>query len=406
MWAAVPARPAAEAVVQRHERQAPDPASCYPAARCLESAREALAAGEYELAHTLAWRAHQQGSTHEASLLFVLARAQVLSGRAGGAIVTLERLARLGVATGVADDPEFAPVRALPDWPIVEAMFAKQSGPIERTRVALTLPPGVSVSDLAWDNVSRRWLLASAADARILVVGEGERVLSTLVAGATAGFGDSLHRLAIDTERGDLWVVSAANADAGGSRLHRLQLISGRPLATIDGGGHGEIVAVQAVGDGRVVAISRRGTLGRVAAGSRRVVAGKDAKGPTLHAAAFSPSAGGLLAASPDGLFRIDPVTGRVTPVEATGGFSLDGLSGVCAADKAVYVLQAGALGVRRVVQLHFAGRDSAPTAEIVDQNLRDGSTPVACAVADGRLHYVARRGDGSHVIRALAAVR
>lgn len=378
------------------------PASCYPSKACLDQARAALARGEFELGHTLAWRAHQQGSAPDASLLYLLARAQVLSGRTGGAIVTLERLARLGVATGVADDPEFAPVRALPDWPIVAAMFEKQSGTIERTRIALTLPAGVSVSDLAWDGVSRRWLMASASDARVLVVGEGERVLSTLVGGAAAGFSAPLAGLAIDTTRGDLWVLSRPAADTGRTRFHRLQLISGRPLASIDATAGTDFVSVQSAGDGRLLAVASDGATARLAPEARRLVAGRRIDGLAITATAYSPALGGLLAASPRGLFLVNPATGRASAIEAADGFALDGLSGVCASGRTAFVLQTGALGVRRVVQLHFGAGGAAPRAEIIDQNLPEGSTPVACAVADNRLHYVARHDDGSEVIRAL----
>jgi hypothetical protein len=357
------------------------------------------------LAHTLAWRAHQQGGGHDASLLYLLARTQVLSGRAGGAIVTLERLARLGVATGVADDPDFAPVRALPDWPIVAAMFEKESGPIERTRVALTLPAGVAVSDLAWDGVSRRWLLASAGEPRVLVVGEGERVLSTLV-GASANFGAPLAHLAIDTERGDLWVLSRPDGASGAaSRLHQLQLISGRPLAAIEAETGRELVSVHPVGGGRVMAVARDGGLVRVDSRRRRA-AGSPRGEDVVSAAAFSEALGGVLAASPRGLFRVDAATGRRAPITAANGFALDGLSGICANGRTAFVLQTGALGLRRVVQLHFDGQAAAPVPEIVDQNLADGSTPIACEVADGRLHYVARRDDGSYVIRVLGVGR
>jgi hypothetical protein len=78
--------------------------------------------------------------------------------------------------------------------------------------------------------VSRRFLFGDEAGRRLFVVGEGSQRASALVSADSAGFQD-ITALAIDVRRGDLWVASAATGGEAAA-IHRLQLISGRPIAT------------------------------------------------------------------------------------------------------------------------------------------------------------------------------
>ena len=63
---------------------------------------------------------------------------------------------------------------------------------------------------------------------KVIVVGEGSTQAVDLVGPASAGFHE-ISAMGIDAKRGDLWVASAAAAGGAGA-LHRLQLVSGRPL--------------------------------------------------------------------------------------------------------------------------------------------------------------------------------
>jgi hypothetical protein len=87
---------------------------------------------------------------------------------------------------------------------------------------------------LAHDGVSGRYVLADSAHRKLVIVDERAHHLVDLVDAASAGFND-ITALVIDARRGDLWVVSGSEADgehAAASVLHRVQLISGRPLAS------------------------------------------------------------------------------------------------------------------------------------------------------------------------------
>jgi hypothetical protein len=95
--------------------QAPPP-ECGQWQQCRQLALDAAAHEDYETFHNLAWRAVQTGPRNDTDLMYLLARAQSLSGRPGDALVMLQRLARMGVQTDAATNEDFRRVRALPGW--------------------------------------------------------------------------------------------------------------------------------------------------------------------------------------------------------------------------------------------------------------------------------------------------
>src|SRR5437763_16460706 len=99
------------------------PPACADAASCRAEAEAAAGRGEYETFHDLAWRAVQKGRPNDPALMFLLARAQALSGRPDDAIVMLGRLADLHapIDLSLAD---FDRARRLPAW---SALLAKVS---------------------------------------------------------------------------------------------------------------------------------------------------------------------------------------------------------------------------------------------------------------------------------------
>src|SRR4029079_3948405 len=81
---------------------------------------------------------------------------------------------------------------------------------------------------LAYDSVSRRFLVGDLYARKLLVVGEGSDHVVDLVRAESARCQD-VTAIEIDPRRGDLWVVSTGPTDGTGA-LHKLQLISGRML--------------------------------------------------------------------------------------------------------------------------------------------------------------------------------
>src|SRR5438128_7538880 len=78
--------------------QSPREGDCVEWHACRQLALAAADSGEYENFHDLAWRAVQTGPPKDSSLMYLLARAQALSGRPHDALIMLQRLAAMGVA--------------------------------------------------------------------------------------------------------------------------------------------------------------------------------------------------------------------------------------------------------------------------------------------------------------------
>jgi hypothetical protein len=93
---------------------------------CSELALEARARGAYETFHDLAWRAVQTGTPNDPDLMYLLARAQALSGRRRDALIMLRRLAEAGQLRDAATDEDFRRVRDVPEW---QGILAIANGP-------------------------------------------------------------------------------------------------------------------------------------------------------------------------------------------------------------------------------------------------------------------------------------
>jgi len=256
--------------------------------------------------------------------MFILARAQALSGRPHDALVMLDRLAQMGISSDVDANDDFARAKQLPEWPAVAARIeqlrnaavpdpaapapaapagapkpaARRSArapaakpapkraaaspkpaaaappepaaaappepappstasppptpasepapspaatpaptpaspapaPVARSEAVRFLTDRKTVVGFAYDAVSRRYLFGDRVARKLIVVSEGSNHPLDLVRAESAGFLD-IGAFAVDDRRGDLWVVTGADADGAGT-LHRLQLVSGRPLKT------------------------------------------------------------------------------------------------------------------------------------------------------------------------------
>ena len=232
----------------------PAASACTDLADCRAQALAAAARGDSETFHDLAWRTLQKGKPNDPASMYLLARAQALSGRPGDALVMLGRIADPLIARDAVTGEEFRFVRLLPGWPALEAKLTGNPAPPDAAPApaapiaphaplaplapsALPTPAFVfSAADvvpvgLAHDSVSRRFVLGDRKARRLLVIDEISHHVVTYVSAATAGFYEHLAAFTIDARRGDLWVVSnQGEADASTSVLHKLQLVSGRTL--------------------------------------------------------------------------------------------------------------------------------------------------------------------------------
>ena len=287
--------------------------TCARSKECQQLAMDAAEREEFETFHSLAWRAVQTGQPNDADLMFMLARAQALSGRPDDALVMLGRLADRGILhPDVEKLDDFSRVRDMAGWPkLLEKMHGIRSAaaptapapPTERaappappappapshvvppsrparaskrpaepgappvsrapnvaddtTRAAapatsvIPLPSTVSAPvAMAYDKVSSRLIVADDSTGTLKVVSE---VSGNEVDLVSRGWGGGYHSnaLVIDSKRGDLWVVGTRIDKRRESVVHRLQLISGRMLYSVP--------LAEDAGDSRFAAVALSG---------------------------------------------------------------------------------------------------------------------------------------------------
>lgn len=154
-----------------------------------------------------------------------------------------------------------------------------------------------------------------------MIVDEVSHHVVNYASAATAGFYDDLTAFAIDPRRGDLWVTSAKGDDADTtSRVHKLQLVSGRTLMQVrlpETAGATKLVGVAVTPDGTVYAIDAISSrLFRARPGARQMdlVTRLDVHNPT---AITAPDDRALYVGSDDGLARVDLATNTVSRVKS-----------------------------------------------------------------------------------------
>src|SRR5262245_56253638 len=109
---------------------AADPApACQEWHECQRLALGAYARGDYEQFHDLAWRTLQTGPARNPELMYLLARAQSLSGRPHDALIMLSRLADMGFIGDAATDDDFRAVRQLRQWVELAATITAATPP-------------------------------------------------------------------------------------------------------------------------------------------------------------------------------------------------------------------------------------------------------------------------------------
>lgn len=414
------------------------PQDCPDWRACRDSAMAAASHEEYEAFHDYAWRAVQKGPKNDPDLMLLLARAQSLSGRPGDALVMLTRLVDMGVATDALTSPDFRRVRALAGWPALERRLSElpnaepanappapvpvttAEAPAARPSARITEPPppalppssaeaapaealrfattGITPDGLAYDGVSRRFLIADRNARKLAVVDEFSQHVATL-AGAQAAFGD-IEAIEIDARAGDLWVVSSEPpAAGGGTTLHKLQLISGRVLSTFTippALAPARFVDLAVVNGGSILVLDTIGRIFRL-------------KGATLELAGPAPPGGTSLApgdngavyvTTSDALIRVDLATRTAAPVIPSAGAELSGLFHLRWHRGALVGVQRLTAGAR-VVRLHM-GRGGRAVLAVDVLDTIDAPTG-AITISGNTLYYFATKGAGELVLKKVA---
>ena len=416
--------------------------------QCQQQATEAYDRGDYERFHDLAWRAVQTGRANDPALMYLLARAQSLSGRPHDALVMLGRLLERGIAADAATNDDFRAVRALSEWPDLEARLAavtasggraefppptssRAAGAPRPAAPAAPIPPSTSApapavnpappastdampaaedalraagtvaspAGLAYDRVSSRFVVADGLRHKLVVIDERSRHVLDLVTARSAGFFD-ITGFDVDAVRGDLWVVSAepsADAGRGATALHKIQLVSGRPLERIvvpDDQRPCRLTDVAVTPNGTVFVLDGEGSrLLRFQPSTRTLLPVAELRLPgTVTLAPVSDHI--VYVAHKSGIVRVDTATGKVAPLTGSREDALAGVERMRWMRDSLFGIQRLPDGRRHSVRIRLANGRAA-SIDIIDPGLSldEGA---AAAVSDDEF-YVAVHQAGAH---------
>jgi hypothetical protein len=258
--------------------------------------------------------------------------------------------------------------------------------------------PRISVVGLAYDGVSRRFVFGDRIGRKLVVVSEGSNHALDLVRADAAGFHD-ISAIDIDSARGDLWVASGDLSDGSGT-LHRLQLVSGRPLKSYriaQGAGSVNPVDVSVTRAGTVLVLDANGRIFAL----RRGATSLERIAHTNVTDAASLAVGGdeafAYVAHHDGIARVDLRTGKSTPLGAPKAVSLGGLRRIVWHRTALVAL-AGEGASTRITRLalNASGRAVARVTSIEPETATAGDTSMTIAGDD--LFFLAPAGGSEFV--------
>lgn len=397
---------------------------CHEWRHCRQLANDAATRQDFETFHDLAWRTVQTGPKNDPELMYLLARAQSLSGRPDDALVMLRRLAGLGLPNDAATNDDFRRVRDLTGW--VEGKAPGVSGGAADVRLKAGAPrnaaeaaevattsatPGLRFTTpefipagLAYDAVSRRFIIGDRHARKLAVVDEFSRHVANLASAQATGFGE-IAALEIDPQQGTLWVVSAEGRQTS---LHKLQLVSARLLATYEVGeglGPARFVDVAATGGSAVVALDRTGhRVFRLRPKAQSLELAVTL--PDSRPSSMAPASDAVLYIAHDGgVTRVDLSSRGTTAVRAGAGVDLGGIARLRWHRGALIAIQQTGTGAYRAIRvaLDRAGR-TATAIEILDGSLPT-TDPTAATVAGGVLYYLAT-GQGAEMIVRRVALR
>jgi hypothetical protein len=416
---------------------------CTESRQCRELALAAADRGEFELFHDLAWRAVQTGPKQDPSLMYLVARAQALSGRPHDALVMLQRLADMGVRTDAETNPDFSRTRDLPGWPDVAARMAgvnNPNAPVVATspasRAASTAAPpaarsspGASASPsrgaaaastaaptseavrfpaahfvlggLAYDAVSDRFLFGDRVGRKLIVVAKGASHATDFVRAESAGF-QEIAAVEIDPKRGDLWVASTVPADGAGT-VHKLQLVSGRPLKSFPVAADlGKVTLVDlAVTPGGVVLVldSAGSQLLALRPGGTDLERVVQIDAPDLASVAVGDDEGAAYVAHRDGISRVDLRAKTAARVTAPKTVSLEHVERIRWTNRALIGVRVDDDGSRHVVRFDMNASGRAVTrARPLEMSVAT-SKPLFATVSGDELYVTdgsTGAGDGS----------
>ena len=243
---------------------------------------------------------------------------------------------------------------------------------------------------LAYDAVSHRFLLGDRDGRKLRVAAEGLTQAVDLVRQQSAGFHE-VRAVEIDARRGDLWVASA-DASGGAAALHKLQLVSGRPLHTypVTGDGAVRLVDVAVSDGGTVVALDDGGRVYRLRPGTAAAETAATVKGGAATSLALDGAGDVAYVAHAGGIVRVDLASGAATALTAPANVVLTGIERLRVHRGGLAAIQARPDGTRQVLRYELAASGRAVRAVTTfDVTIPAEAGPVFTAVVGDDLAFV-----------------
>ncbi len=335
-----------------------------------------------------------------------LARLLATAGRPRDAIAALERLARMGLAVPVDDDPAYAPLRDSPDFQAVARRLRANRGPLGPGRILFELPAMTGIiegitcraatGDTFFGDVRRRCVWQRRPDGSV-------RRFSPADAGLFGVFG-----LAVDEARGSLWAATTAVPEMEGSSpadlmraaLVEFALADGRVRrrAALPADGAKHVLGDLAIAaDGTVFATdSLAPVIWRLPPGAAQPERWLESEEfYSLQGVAITRDGRTLLVSDyGNGLFAIDRSTRAVRQLATPPDTTLIGLDGIALVSDDFIVGVQNGTDPRRVVRLRIdlaAGRVC--RLEVLERGHPAMADPTLGTLVDGRFVFVGNSG-------------
>jgi hypothetical protein len=339
--------------------------------------------------------------------------------------VMLQRLRAMGVTTDAATNDDFRRVRNLPGWAEFGNAAAGAETALGAGKASATDTAGVKASatdtagkanrtdvneavqfemlpftpaGLAYDAVSRRFIVGDRRARRLAVIDEFSGHMANLASAQSAGFGE-IAAIEIDPRRGDLWVLSTEGARA---TLHKLQLISGRALASYapsDRFGPVDLIDVAATPDNGVLVLDRAGH--RIfQLGAKATALELTSTLPDDKPVAIAPAGDGVAyLAHASGVSRVDLPARSVVRLKPRKGVDLKRITKLRWHKGALIAVQGADDGSYRAVRIEL---DRQGRGAVAIRPLAASLDPTAVTISGATLYYLAAADDARMTVGKL----
>jgi sugar lactone lactonase YvrE len=381
------------------------------AARAMALAREGAAAAEGRDPATSLARLEAAVALRPdlPAILEALAAAQVANQRPDDALVTLERLAALGVGAAIEKSEEFAELRARSDFQALVKKLAANLHPRGKGEVAFALRDVTGLMEgIAWRRKSGDFFFGDV---------HNQTVWRRNRAGVLTRFSREgaellgVFGLAVDEGRGALWAATSAvpemrgydGTQEGSAALIEIDLESGEVRRTFPVRSRADQPSPPVLRD---VAVDANGTVWLIDGGSPAVWRlgdsaealerfAESAEFLSLQGIAVLPSGVVVVSDRASGLLRLDPATRQVRRIDHAADVTLVGLAGLAATPSGqVFAIQNGQWPNRVLgLELDEAGENVRSVTVVESGHLALSAPTLGCLATDGEFHYVGNSG-------------